>query len=130
MFVDIRILEYKMEPEDFRPWGDLVRSASGWERSDCWCDGHSSPSHYQDGTLYALLAAGALAFYVLYSAITMEAMAMEAGGGADQGANAFFRVKRNSASTFLTSELTSDSSLGDWMLRGRGSCLAITIVYN
>ena len=97
----------------YRPWegvGDLVGAASGWERSGCCCDGyhHSSssfsPSYFGDGTLFAVLAAGALAFYVLYSTITMAA-----GGAGDQGAAGFFRSKRNSA---------SDSNLGDWMVRG------------
>ena len=116
-----------MEPGSYsysRPWdggGDLVGAASGWERSHCCCDGHNSPSYFQDGTLFALLAAGALAFYVLYSTITM---AMGAGDGADPAANGFFRVKRNSASTFPTSEVTSDSSLADRILRGSGSCLS------
>ena len=115
-----------MEPGGYsysRPWdgGDLVGAASGWERSHCCCDGHNSPSYFQDGTLFALLAAGALAFYVLYSTITM---AMEAGGGADPAANGFFRVKRNSAS----SEVTSDNYLGDGILRGSGPCLAHSYV--
>ena len=114
-----------MEPEGYsysRPWwgaaGDLAGAASGWERSGCCCEGqHLSPSYLQDGTLLALLAAGALAFYVLYSTITMGA-----GAGAEQPAG-FFRVKRNSASTFPTGELTSESSLADWILRGNGPCL-------
>ena len=111
-----------MEPEGYsysRPWGgggDLLGAASGWERSGCCCDGHLSPSYFSDGTLYVVLAAGALAFYVLYSTINMAA-----GGEADPGANGFFRVKRKAASTFPSSEVTAD---GDWMLEGSGSCLA------
>ena len=99
-----------MESSYYRPWeggGDLLGAASGWERSGCCCDGYhssSSPSYFADGTLFALLAAGALAFYVLYSTITMAA-----GGAGDQGAAGFFRSKRDSA---------SDSYLGDWTVRG------------
>ena len=110
-----------MESEGYsysRPWEgarDLVGAASGWGRSDCCCNGHFSPSYFQDGTLYAVLAAGALAFYVLYSTITMEMGA----GGADQPANGFFRVKRNSAYKF-----TSDNYLDDWVLGGSVPCLA------
>ena len=103
---------------------DLLGAPSDWDwgRPGCCCGhGGSQVSHFSDGTLFAVLAAGALAFYVLYSTITM---AMGAGNGADPAANGFFRVKRNSASTFPTSEVTSDSSLADRILRGSGSCLS------
>ena len=86
-----------------RPWdqaGDLVGASSGWERSGCCCDGygahHSPQSYFNDGTLYAVLAAGALAFYVLYSTITMGM----AGAGGEAGANGFFRVKKRSVSKY------------------------------
>ena len=86
---------------------DLLGAPSDWDwgRLGCCCGhGGSQVSHFSDGTLFAILAAGALAFYVLYSTITMAA-----GGAGDQGAAGFFRSKRNSA---------SDSYLGDWMVRG------------
>ena len=117
-----------MEPQGYgysRPWeggGDLMGAASGWERSHCCCPGHFSPSYFADGTLYAVLAGGALAFYVLYSAITGGVAG--GGGAADMGANAFFRVRRNSDPAFPSSQVTPDSYLPDWMLRGRTAAVS------
>ena len=69
---------------DYRQTSDLAGAFSDWaqDRSGggCCCGGgyggggySSSPSLFSDGTLFALLAAAGLAFYVLYNTITANA---------------------------------------------------------
>ena len=69
---------------DYRQAADLAGAFSDWaqDRSGggCCCGGgyggggySSSPSLFSDGTLFALLAAAGLAFYVLYNTITANA---------------------------------------------------------
>ena len=78
---------------DYRQTGavaDMVGAFSDWERSGggygggccggCgYSGGGSSASFFSDGTLFALLAGAALAFYILYSTITMNAAAAGTG---------------------------------------------------
>ena len=65
--------------------GDMLGSFSDWDRSGygggCCCGGggyggQGVSSYFSDGTLIALLAAGALAFYILWTQVT----AAQAGG--------------------------------------------------
>ena len=67
---------------DYRQ-ADMVGAYSDWERSagggGCCCgggggySGGSEASLFSDGTLFALLAGAALAFYILYTTVTMAA---------------------------------------------------------
>ena len=100
-----------MNGEDYRYNWDLIGSSSDWDRSGCCCPdygpSYSPQSYFGDGTLLAVLAAGALAFYVLYSTI----MAMGAGMEDAMGNPGMFRVKRRSVSTYPESVLDLEEFL-------------------
>ena len=91
-----------MEDPDLKA-RDLLGAPSDWDwgRPGCCCGhGGSQVSHFSDGTLFAILAAGALAFYVLYSTIMAMGMGMEGAMGADGGRANQFRVKREPSSGY------------------------------